>query len=103
MVLEIGRLHAARCRLPAVEEEDFHGGFVAELLGLGEIGFRFGLVALSPVVQSRLAVRLGVLRIEPDGLRVIGNRLVTLTLISVGRATDGIRNGILRVEPMALV
>ena len=25
VVLEIGRLDAARCRLPAVEEEDFHG------------------------------------------------------------------------------
>ena len=25
VVLEVGRLHAARCRLPAVEEEDSHG------------------------------------------------------------------------------
>ena len=25
VVLEVGRLDAARCRLPAVEEEDFHG------------------------------------------------------------------------------
>ena len=29
VVLEVGRLDAARCRLPAVEEEDFHGPIVA--------------------------------------------------------------------------
>ena len=29
VVFEVGRLQAARCRLPAVEEEDEHGGIVA--------------------------------------------------------------------------
>ena len=30
VVLQVGRLSAARCRLPAVEEEDFHRGIVAD-------------------------------------------------------------------------
>ena len=32
VVLEIGRLHAARRRLPAVEEEDFHGAMYPSFL-----------------------------------------------------------------------
>ena len=54
--------------------------FVPELLGLGEILFRFGLLALRLVGQSPVRIRLGIFRVQLDDLGEIGNRFVMFAL-----------------------
>jgi len=44
VVIQVGQLQAARCRLPAVEEEEFHGALPLNVLSQ-RVGGRVGLSA----------------------------------------------------------
>ena len=57
---------------------------IPQLLGLGEIVIRLGLLTLFRVGKAAHVVRVGKPRSEPHGLRVVGERLVVLMLFPVG-------------------
>jgi hypothetical protein len=69
---------------------------------MGDIFFRFGLLALAFVGDATIEVGLEQLRIEPNGLSVVGNGLVKFTLLQVGVASVEVGRGVLRVEPDGL-
>ena len=70
----------------------------AEFLGLCEIRFRLGFVTHLFVGNAPAVIRLGIFRIQSDGLVVVGNGLVIFALVYVGNATIVISIGVLRVE-----
>ena len=50
---------------------------------MGEILFRFGLLAVVRVGTAPTVIRHGKFRIEPDGLVEVGNRLVVVALVEI--------------------
>ena len=73
-----------------------------ELLGLGKVGFRFGLVAFLLECPAPLKIRKGRVRVQPDGLSEVGNVLVVVAHFVVSVAPIIVASGIVRVQPDGL-
>ena len=54
VVLEEGRFHTARCRLPAVEEKDFHGDLNPSFLACAKSSSALALSPNCPYARPRL-------------------------------------------------
>ena len=67
------------------------------MVGNGLVVLAFILVANAPA-----AIRLGEVRVQPDGLREVGDGLLDIALLLVGNAPATIRQGQLRVQPDGL-